>query len=166
MRYFFDTEFEEIGNVLHLISIGVVSEDGREFYAVTDYDPQGAWLKANVNPRLQPKDSPPFFAQVSSTIRGDLARWVGDDPKPVFWAYYGSYDWVALCQLMGGMMNLPRGWYWIVQDLRTELDRAGFKDVRDDGRDDEHNALADARWIRDAWSKHLAAPRSPKSEAK
>lgn len=35
MRYFFDTEFHEDGQTIDLISIGIVAEDGREFYAVS-----------------------------------------------------------------------------------------------------------------------------------
>ena len=36
MKYFFDTEFCERGNMhpIELISIGIVCEDGREYYAV------------------------------------------------------------------------------------------------------------------------------------
>lgn len=34
MRYAYDTEFLEDGNTIELISIGIVAEDGREFYAV------------------------------------------------------------------------------------------------------------------------------------
>lgn len=33
MKYFFDTEFIEDGKTIELLSIGIVSEDGREFYA-------------------------------------------------------------------------------------------------------------------------------------
>ena len=40
MRYFYDTEFIDNGRIIDLISIGVVAEDGREFYAVsTEFDP-------------------------------------------------------------------------------------------------------------------------------
>ena len=39
MRYFYDTEFIEDGNTIELVSIGIVAEDGREYYAVsTDFD--------------------------------------------------------------------------------------------------------------------------------
>lgn len=33
MKYFLDTEFIEDGVTIDLISIGIVSDDGREFYA-------------------------------------------------------------------------------------------------------------------------------------
>jgi hypothetical protein len=34
LKYFYDTEFIDTGSVLRFISIGVVSEDSREYYAV------------------------------------------------------------------------------------------------------------------------------------
>lgn len=33
MKYFLDTEFHEDGKTIDLISIGIVAEDGREYYA-------------------------------------------------------------------------------------------------------------------------------------
>lgn len=43
MRYFYDCEFIEDGRTIELVSIGVVCEDGREFYAVsTEFDPERA----------------------------------------------------------------------------------------------------------------------------
>ena len=40
MKFFYDTEFIEDGTTIDLISVGVVGEDGREFYAVsTEFDP-------------------------------------------------------------------------------------------------------------------------------
>src|SRR5690242_17783704 len=55
VRYFYDTEFIEDGNTIELVSIGVVAEDGREFYAVsTEFDPgrAGSWVRANVLDKL------------------------------------------------------------------------------------------------------------------
>ena len=55
MRYFYDTEFIEDGTTIELVSIGVVAEDGREYYAVsTEFDPAraGDWVRANVLPKL------------------------------------------------------------------------------------------------------------------
>ena len=43
MRFFYDTEFIEDGETIELISIGIVGDDGREYYAVsTDFDPARA----------------------------------------------------------------------------------------------------------------------------
>ena len=55
MRYFYDTEFIDNGRIIDLISIGVVAEDGREFYAVsTEFDPEsaGRWVRTHVLPKL------------------------------------------------------------------------------------------------------------------
>src|SRR5687767_15414314 len=42
-RFFYDTEFIEDGTTIDLVSIGVVDETGREFYAVsTQFDPDRA----------------------------------------------------------------------------------------------------------------------------
>lgn len=57
MKYFYDTEFLEDGNTIDLISIGIVCEDGSEYYAVnSDADwariVDDDWLMRNVAPTL------------------------------------------------------------------------------------------------------------------
>lgn len=57
MRFWYDTEFLEDGRTIDLISIGIVAEDGREFYAVNRDAPwrrikRHEWLMANVVPHL------------------------------------------------------------------------------------------------------------------
>ncbi len=56
-RFFYDTEFIEDGTTIDLVSIGVVDETGREFYAVsTQFDPGKAipWVRRNVLDQLPP----------------------------------------------------------------------------------------------------------------
>lgn len=65
MKYFFDTKFIEgftqpfFGKSRHfidLISIGIVVEDGREYYAISnEFDPKKAskWIKENVIEKLE-----------------------------------------------------------------------------------------------------------------
>ena len=51
MRFFYDTEFIEDGATIELVSIGIVAEDGREYYAVStdaDHSRANAWVKENV----------------------------------------------------------------------------------------------------------------------
>lgn len=51
MKYFFDTEFIEDGRTIDLISIGMVCEDGREYYAVSeefDFGKASEWVIKNV----------------------------------------------------------------------------------------------------------------------
>jgi len=56
MKLFFDTEFTGLHKDTTLISIGIVSEDGRKFYAeFTDYDESQCndWIKENVIKNLK-----------------------------------------------------------------------------------------------------------------
>lgn len=51
MRFFIDAEFIEDGRTIDLISIGIVREDGREFYAINDdcdWDKASDWVRENV----------------------------------------------------------------------------------------------------------------------
>jgi hypothetical protein len=164
--YWFDTEFIEDGRTIDLISIGVVSSDGREFYAeVSDIDLSRAneWVKENVLPHLwsrQP-DKSEFNAWsrdggvggllTRSEIARDLRRFVAEGAgKPEFWAYYGDYDWVALCQLYGRMIDLPEGWPMFALDLKQSCVEAGNPKLPEQTTT-EHHALADARWTHMAW---------------
>lgn len=57
VRYFYDTEFIEDGRTIDLVSIGIVAEDGREFYAVSNEFSQPSlwandWLRNHVWPSL------------------------------------------------------------------------------------------------------------------
>lgn len=51
MKYFLDTEFIEDGRTIDLISIGIVCEDGRKYYAINkdcDFSKASQWVKENV----------------------------------------------------------------------------------------------------------------------
>lgn len=150
MRYFFDTEFLEDGRTIDLISIGIVAEDGREYYA----DAYGAharaaatpWLTENVLPHLGHRHD----VKSTNVIAQDIVEFVGDAPE--FWAYFADYDWVVLCQLFGRMIDLPKGWPMYCRDLKQHMDLCGISrgDLpKQEGA--EHNALADARWVRDGF---------------
>src|SRR5205823_1344351 len=57
VRFFYDCEFVEDGRTIDLVSIGVVDENGREFYAVsTEFDESRAipWVRENVLSQLPP----------------------------------------------------------------------------------------------------------------
>ena len=147
MRYWFDTEFIEDGKTIDLISIGIVGEDGRSLYwenAECDLSRANEWVVANVFPHLVGSD-----AQAS---RGDIAMSLIEfaGPKPEFWAYYGAYDWVVLCQLFGRMIDLPASWPMFVRDVRQLCDARGNPPLPPQSTT-EHHALADARWTKEAW---------------
>jgi hypothetical protein len=72
--------------------------------------------------------------------------------KPEFWLWCGSYDYVLLCQLFGGMMSLPEGWPHYLCDLQEVLDKDHIEDSELPPQEGTaHNALADARYIKRLW---------------
>jgi hypothetical protein len=147
MRFYLDTEFNERGPAypIELISIGIVREDGREFYGVLsdgwDEAHCNGWVRANVLPHLGPG---------KRLSRADAARAIvlfcGE--KPEFIGYFADYDWVVLCQLFGTMMDLPKGWPMFCRDVKQWCcDVGNPKLPRQSGT--AHNALDDARHIRE-----------------
>ena len=73
-RYFYDCEFIEDGRVIDLVSIGVVDEYGREFYAVsTEFDAAAAvpWVRRNVLDQLPSPGDPAWRSR--ERIRDDLS---------------------------------------------------------------------------------------------
>jgi hypothetical protein len=145
MRFWFDTEFHEDGRKIELISIGVVAEDDRKYYAETEYAKEKCatdWLRANVLPHLRgPEKSRGIIAK-------DLIAFMGE--KPEIWAYYADYDWVALCQLYGRMIDLPKTWPMHCLDVKQLAVSLGDPQLpsKEAGN---HDALADALWTRSAW---------------
>jgi hypothetical protein len=167
MRYWFDTEFIEDGRTIDLISIGIVAEDGRELYAESldaDLSRANEWVKENVIAHLWSQQADKRSANRWSRDSGiggllsrkDIAREIAAfcDPatygRPELWAYYADYDWVALCQLFGRMIDLPKGWPMFCRDLKQFAVHLGDPTLpKQEGN--EHHALADARWNRDTW---------------
>ena len=151
MRYFYDTEFIEDGRTIELISIGVVAEDGREYYAVsTEFDPQraGSWVRANVLPKLPPPASQVWRSR--RQIRLDLEEFFGisrgeDGTEPIeLWAWVAAYDHVALCQLWGPMTALPQPIPRFTRELRQLWDDRGRPRMPPRPHN-AHDALVDAR---------------------
>ena len=61
VKYFIDTEFIDRERFIDLISLGVVAEDGREFYAIsTEFDPAHAntFVRTVVIPQWRRPNTP------------------------------------------------------------------------------------------------------------
>lgn len=147
MRVFFDTEFIEDGRTIDLLSIGLVRADGATYYAEpaeTDRSRASAWVRENVLSTLTGPVKP------RRVIAADVRKFVGEEPE--FWAWFAAYDWVALCQLFGTMMDLPDGWPMYCRDLKQVSDERGL-DLKQ--TDSVHNALGDAQWLADTASAVL-----------
>lgn len=204
-KYFIDTEFieQQINNnpVIDLISIGIVDEWGREYYAINsdcDLNKASPWVVENVIKQLPPKNpmpteiSPRLWEESKAwkdkqTIAIEVAKFCGcsmdmeyllrkglwglwdrfllkldlsklkynfalreSEPKPEFWGYYADYDWVVFCGLFGTMMNLPKGFPMYCKDIKQLCDSLGNPRLPEQGKG-EHNALADARWNKQAY---------------
>ena len=169
MKYFFDTEFIEDGKTIDLISIGIVAEDGREYYAINyncDFKRANDWVKENVIshlpeqplPRLYP--TPEAFQSSECYKQGWRTReLIADEVKafcnpevygtPEFWGYYADYDWVVFCQLWGTMMQLPQGFPMYCRDIKQWCDQLGNPQLPEQDSK-EHHALNDAQWNKQA----------------
>ena len=146
MKFWLDTEFYEDGYSIQLISIGVVSENGREYYAESPASMflagRTPWLAANVRPHLRGNIVNPF------DMRKELIEFFGE--KPEIWGYYADYDWVVLCQVFGRMIDLPRGWPMYCRDVKQLCDDWGHPKLPEKLKV-QHDALCDARWTKLAW---------------
>ena len=172
MKIYYDTEFLEDGRSIDLISIGLVAEDGREYYAVQRRSwrqwrkvYRHDWLRENVMPSL-PRIHGDRRLQVSTRtnpmaidfharemkpreqIRDEVRDFIlAAGPDVELWADYAAYDHVVLCQLFGRMINLPDGVPMWTHDFQQAWEAAGRPDVPEQA-DGLHNALADARYLK------------------
>jgi hypothetical protein len=146
VRFFFDTEFIEDGLTIDLVSIGVVDENGREFYAVsTEFDAgrAGAWVRKHVLAKLPPPADRAWRDRAA--IRDDLLAFLLEPGEEIeLWAWYAAYDHVALAQLWGGMPALPRPIPRFTRELRQRWEDVGRPPLPA-VPSDAHDALADAR---------------------
>ena len=81
MKYWIDTEFIAKPYTIDLISIGLVAEDGREFYAESsevDWSKASRWTLENVRPQLEGK------AVTREEIGYGLRDFTDHDEHPVF----------------------------------------------------------------------------------
>lgn len=154
MKSWMDTEFMEDGKTIELISIGIVREDGAEYYAENieaDLSKASDWVKRNVIPHLTGEAKPRWKIrnEVQAFVMGD-EELRGKAPKPEIWGYYADYDWVVFCQLFGRMIDLPLGMPMYCRDVKQLCVDVGDPELPDQ-KSPAHHALNDARWTREAY---------------
>lgn len=146
---FLDTEFTSLKQNTTLISIGIVSDCGKFFYAeFNDYNEEDLdqWILENVIKNLEMKeptegedeeftairsnDNPvgDLYKGFSLKMRGSkreistwLETWIKQFPEVQIWSDCLSYDWVLFCDLFGGALRIPENIYYIPFDLSTAL---------------------------------------------
>lgn len=160
MRFFLDTEFIERPGLLQLVSIGIVSWEGRSLYCVsTDFDRSKAndFVQTNVLPRLYAfggtKVPDVCLTASNAEIAREVIHFCGQPAtgKHEFWGYFADYDWVLFCWLFGPMVDLPKGFPYYCRDLKQwgdQLEQRLKRDVIAEVAqpEGEHNAMVDARW--------------------
>lgn len=173
MKIFFDTEFTGLHQKTTLISIGLISEDGKTFYwEFTDYDKSqiDPWLQENVINNLTLPTSVLYYGWYnamnvrwpSSRVKEQLLNWFSQFSDIEMWSDCLSYDWVLFNTLMAdysqGYPQLPKDVNYIPFDICTlfkikwidpDISREEFSGM--DGK--KHNALYDAEVIRECYNK-------------
>lgn len=176
IKLFFDTEFTGLHQRTTLISLGIISEQGRTFYAeFTDYhaDQIDEWLKENVIHKLVlndfdvDRDYSPYSNDVvykgsAEEVVQALMHWLGNDDQYEIWSDCLSFDWVLFCNLFGHAFSVPSNIYYIPFDICTlfkvngidpDISREKFGCGEHYADMPKHNALWDARVIKMCYDK-------------
>lgn len=170
MRIFLDSEFTGLQKSTTLLSIGLVTESGYEFYAeFNDYDIEqySNLIKGGFQPKLDYSSHTSFQESDSRSIKlkeskpvitEKLCHWLNQFEKIEIWADVLAYDWVLFCDLFGGALHLPKNIFYAPFDLSTvfrltgtinplsqyeqDINRYQFAGISEEKR---HHALEDAR---------------------
>lgn len=179
MKIFFDTEFTGLHKDTTLISIGLVDENSRQFYAeFIDYDKSQVdkWIQTNVIDNLISKGMPDntyrfgrdmqikYVKGTKDFVAKELDFWhqyIYPDYNNIqleMWSDCLAYDWVLFCDLFGHAFNVPSNIYYIPFDISTlmklkgidpDINREEFVGIN--GK--KHNALHDAFVIKKCYEK-------------
>ena len=165
-RVFLDTEFTGLHKKTTLLSIALITEDGKAFYReMSDYAHDKnitGWIKDNVMPNLTWQSPDPATADAGARntitmfqLRDQLEEWfettVGVEEGIEIWTDTGAYDWVLFNSIWGNALNKPDYIHYIPGDIATffrvlgldpDTDRWQFADM--DPTKPKHNALWDA----------------------
>lgn len=141
MLLFFDMEFTGLRQNTTPISLGIVSEDGKKFYAeFTDYDESQCndWIKENVIKNLKlsgmgvgvsdTDENPPLRIVMGDKryIRQEANEWLRKFNKIQFVSDVCHYDFVLLIDLLtngGTALDLPENISAVCHDLNMDIAR-------------------------------------------
>lgn len=170
-KLFFDTEFTGLHKNTTLISIGIISEDGKTFYAeLNDYDinqiSDDKWILENVIDNLL-YGTEYFDIAADKVVYGNkkevsyaLKDWLQQFDEVEIWSDCLAYDWVLFNDLFEHAFNIPNNIYYIPFDICTlmklknvdpDISREEYIDHYPVGK--KHNSLYDARIIKACYEK-------------
>lgn len=179
IKIFFDTEFTGLRKDTTLISIGLISEDNRQFYAeLIDYDTSQCdkWIKEHVignlyeynGVKLESNYIPNYHIGAKLEIGKVLRNWLAQFDSVEFVSDVSHYDMVLLIDLLGATWELPKHICPACIDINQDIARKynftlqqAFDESREDilyqnhrenkVKGDKHNALYDAKVIREIY---------------
>lgn len=142
-KLFLDCEFTGLQQKTTLVSIGIVSEDGREFYAeLDDYDRSqvSPWIEENVLDNLNFKGDRSVayaegervsYQEPREKIVEALRRWLSQFESVEVWGDVLAYDWILFCELFDPenqdtAERLPRNVFYIPFDISTLMRMKGI----------------------------------------
>ena len=181
MNVYFDTEFTGLHKDTTLISIGLVADNGRKFYAeFTDYDKSQCddWIKTNVldnlvlntyqSRKLFEKEVKEFMVGRKCDVKPVLKSWFesfGEDIQLV--SDVCHYDMVLLIDIFGSAFDVPKYICPVCHDINMDIankicdgvHKCAFNISReyilkDNGvfiEGDKHNSLYDAKVIKEIY---------------
>jgi|ERR1035437_3649811 DNA polymerase III epsilon subunit-like protein len=161
-HFFVDTEFTSLQEPNELISIAVVCEDKKEYYAVNrEWDePEGRGEQISTN--FVKEIVIPFLGmdrskrKTFSEIAKEIEKFVGT-AQPIFWADYPKYDQMMFLKIWEEAgLKFPQTWPPVFENL-NELAGRCTTDVIIEAPPDftSHNALDDAKILLQAWDEFL-----------
>lgn len=181
MRLFLDTEFTGLKQDAELLSLALVDEHGRAFYAECQARhgaPVDNWIAEHVLAHTRwlslPCCAPSEWLQEEEVRYGfdsdeniahQLKHWLSQYEQVELWADCPAYDWVLFCQLFGGSPYLPRPLSYVVNDFATLLTLQGRDPLlprmsllmpHQQPQGQAHNPLYDARLLKACFTQLIA----------
>lgn len=154
MNLYFDTEFTGLRKDTTLVSIGIVAENGKKFYAeFSDYDESQCddWIKENVlkhtilggndilAKRLGEDSETTVVLGSKADIQYELGEWLKQFDDVQFVSDVCHYDMVLLIDIFGGAFDLPNKVSAVCHDINQDIakhygisEREAFEKSRED----------------------------------
>lgn len=138
MNLFFDTEFTGLHKDTTLISIGIVAENGKKFYAeFTDYDREQctSWISDNVLPNTILGGNQDLVKQVGADdntttviakkelLMIELEKWLNQFDEIQFVSDVCHYDFILLIDIFGEAFDLPKKVSPVCHDINQDIAR-------------------------------------------
>jgi len=138
MKIFFDTEFTGLHKNTTLISIGLIDEEGRSFYAeFNDYDLSQCddWIKENVIAHLKyhgthtnmqlwghdPKENLTYAIGDTEFIQEKIEQWLLSYDKVQLVSDVCHYDMVLFIDIFGGAFDIPNNVNPACHDINQDI---------------------------------------------